>query len=35
MNSYKEAVELGQKFILETEAALLRVQVIQKNMHLK
>jgi len=35
LNSYKEAVELGAKFIQETEAALLRVQVLQKNMTLK
>ena len=35
MNSYKEAVELGRKFIQETEAALLRVQVHQKKLALK
>lgn len=28
LNSYKEAVSLGTKFIQETEAALLRVQII-------
>lgn len=28
LNSYKEAAELGRKFIQETEAALLRVHVI-------
>jgi len=31
LNSYKEAVALGTKFIQETEAALLRVQIIQKG----
>ena len=28
MNSYKEAVGLGRKFILETEMALLRVHAL-------
>lgn len=35
LNSYKEAVEVGQRFIQETEAALLRVQVLQKKQILK
>lgn len=35
MNSYKEAVKLGKNFIQETEAALLRVQVVQKGKTLK
>jgi hypothetical protein len=35
MNSYKEAILLGRKFIQETESALLRVQTLQKNKQLK
>jgi hypothetical protein len=35
MNSYKEAVFLGRKFIQETEAALLRIQALQKSKTLK
>ena len=35
MNSYKEAVQLGRKFIEETEATLLRIQVMQKNKQLR
>ena len=35
LNSYKEAVELGRKFIEDTEAALLHVLVLQKNKTLK
>jgi hypothetical protein len=35
LNSYKDAVELGRKFIEDTEAALLRVQVMQKKLVLK
>jgi hypothetical protein len=35
LNSYKEAVQLGRMFIQETEAALLRVNAMQKNKVLK
>jgi hypothetical protein len=35
LNSYKEAVAVGAKFIAETEAALLRVQAIKKQIVLK
>jgi COP9 signalosome complex subunit 1 len=35
LNSYKEAVLLGRKFIQDTEQTLLRVQLLQKNKILK
>ena len=35
MNSYKESLQLGKKFIRETEAMLLRVQLLKRNKTLK
>ncbi len=35
MNSYKESLVLGKKFIRETEAMLLRMQLLKRNKTLK
>jgi len=35
LNSFKETAKLGQKFISETEATLLRIAALQKNLILK